>query len=100
MFDVLRVVLTLALISFRMVFLQARDRQAQLVQKLSCVMIRRTKQIISHQLPTKTDNIVFCEMSIMQMRAYKRVLSSPDVQLLVSPPPKACAKGALFEEDT
>lgn len=41
---------------------------------------------VAEQLPTKTDNIVFCELRPAQKRAYGRVIASPDVQLLKRAP--------------
>lgn len=46
-------------------------------------MLRRNKSIIADQLPRKIDQIVFCELSDYQLRAYQRLISSPDVQLLL-----------------
>ena len=39
-------------------------------------MLRRTKAIISDLLPKKDDNIVFCQLSELQLRAYKCVRPS------------------------
>ncbi|GMH36245.1 hypothetical protein BSKO_04113 [Bryopsis sp. KO-2023] len=73
---------------------QGRERQAQLVKALSKVLLRRTKVVIQDQMPKKQDNVVFCELSLQQGKAYKRLLSSPDVQLLVnSDNPCRCGSG-------
>ncbi|KAF9558521.1 hypothetical protein CPC08DRAFT_557075 [Agrocybe pediades] len=37
--------------------------------------LRRTKDIIKDQLPTKHDNVVFCPLTPMQIEAYKRILA-------------------------
>lgn len=51
---------------------QAEKYQGQLEELLSKYMLRRTKDgTIKDQLPTKTDNIVFCRLAPMQYRAYK-----------------------------
>ena len=50
---------------------QAEKRQGSLEQVLSKHMLRRTKGIIRDQLPSKTDNVVFCRLAPMQERAYK-----------------------------
>eukprot|EP00976_Prorocentrum_cordatum_P032535 661981-Prorocentrum_minimum.AAC.1 len=56
----------------------------QLQVLLGSVMLRRTKkQTLADKMPTKRDNIVFCQMSDFQIRAYRRLLNQPDVQLLV-----------------
>ena len=34
-------------------------------------LIQRKKTVIADQLPKKLDQIVFCELSTVQMRAYK-----------------------------
>jgi hypothetical protein len=46
-------------------------------------MRRRTKAIIADQLPRKRDNIVFCQLSELQLRAYRRMLQ---VRRLGAPP--------------
>ncbi|KAH7924359.1 hypothetical protein BV22DRAFT_517474 [Leucogyrophana mollusca] len=43
---------------------------------------RRTKDIIKHQLPTKTDEVVFCPLTTMQIGVYKRILGMAAVQNL------------------
>ena len=51
--------------------LQAEKYQGKLEELLSSYMLRRTKDgTIKDQLPTKTDNIVFCRLAPMQYRAY------------------------------
>ncbi|KAL3134837.1 hypothetical protein ABBQ32_007805 [Trebouxia sp. C0010 RCD-2024] len=63
---------------------RGRARQSQLNALVEKFLLRRTKDsTIKDQLPKKTDNIVFCEMSLLQHRAYERTLDSPDFQLLV-----------------
>ncbi len=51
---------------------QAERAQCKLEKLLAKHMLRRTKDsTIKDQLPTKTDNIVFCRLAPMQHRAYK-----------------------------
>lgn len=58
---------------------------------------RRTKDLIKDQLPTKTDNIVLCPLTTLQMTVYKRFLSCSDVQtmLTINEP---CTCGAKDDE--
>jgi len=55
------------------------------VKVLSRHLLRRTKQeTIGHLMRGKADNVVFCKMSDVQTRVYRRLLQSPDFQLLIS----------------
>ena len=45
--------------------------------------LSRTKQIIQKQLPEKTDQVVFCPLTPMQLEVYKRILSTEDVKSLI-----------------
>jgi hypothetical protein len=52
--------------------LQGQKRQRELEALLKQFMLRRTKDsTIKDQLPKKTDNIVFCQLAPLQMRAYR-----------------------------
>lgn len=42
--------------------------------------LRRMKSLIAHQLPKKTDKVVFCPMTSLQKEAYERFLESPLVE--------------------
>ncbi|PVH84515.1 DNA excision repair protein-like protein [Cadophora sp. DSE1049] len=42
--------------------------------------LRRMKSLIAHQLPKKTDKVVFCPMTSLQKEAYERFLDSPLVE--------------------
>lgn len=42
----------------------------------------KTQPGVVEQLPKKVDQIVFCELRPSQKRAYRRIVESPDVQLL------------------
>ncbi|KAH7882176.1 P-loop containing nucleoside triphosphate hydrolase protein, partial [Phlebopus sp. FC_14] len=44
---------------------------------------RRTKDIIKDQLPTKTDEVVFCPLTSVQTAVYKRILEVAAVQNLI-----------------
>ncbi|KAG7668690.1 hypothetical protein KSW81_005448 [Nannochloris sp. 'desiccata'] len=62
---------------------EGNSAQIELQELLRPLMLRRTKSIIAHQMPRKRDNIVFCQLAPLQMKAYKRALQLPDVQLLI-----------------
>jgi SNF2-related domain len=57
--------------------LQGADRLKELQDLLSRYLLRRTKALIKHQLPQKNDHIVFCQLSDMQLRAYRSPLATP-----------------------
>ncbi|KAI0668887.1 P-loop containing nucleoside triphosphate hydrolase protein [Trametes maxima] len=63
--------------------------QAALVAKLLTekllphLFLRRTKQIIQDQLPNKTDQVVFCPLTPMQIKIYRRILDLDAVANLV-----------------
>ncbi|KAG6156941.1 hypothetical protein E4U46_006096 [Claviceps purpurea] len=62
----------------------ARQTAQKLVQNLlPRYFLRRMKTLIAHQLPKKTDRVVFCPLSDMQRDAYKTFLASEQVQLLL-----------------
>lgn len=64
------------------------------VKVLSRHLLRRTKQeTIGHLMRGKADNVVFCKMSDVQIRVYRRLLQSPDFQLLISKD-KPCSCGS------
>ncbi|KAL0952740.1 hypothetical protein HGRIS_006971 [Hohenbuehelia grisea] len=58
----------------------ARTLKDKLLPKF---FLRRTKDIIKNQLPNKTDEVVFCPLSPIQIMAYKRLLNMEPVQNLV-----------------
>ena len=52
--------------------LQGKKRQKQLTKLLGEYLLRRRKdKVIREQLPRKTDNIVLCQLTELQVRAYK-----------------------------
>ena len=59
------------------------ERQKNLQKTLATLMLRRKKEKIAHQLPKKKEMVVFCNLSELQIRTYKRILASPDFQLIL-----------------
>ncbi|KAJ7145823.1 P-loop containing nucleoside triphosphate hydrolase protein [Mycena epipterygia] len=45
--------------------------------------LRRTKAIIAHQLPKKSDQVVFCPLTPIQIKVYKRLLATPEVEAML-----------------
>ncbi|KAH9310964.1 hypothetical protein KI387_025999 [Taxus chinensis] len=63
----------------------AGERKQHLLRVLQKYLLRRTKrETIGHLMRGKEDNVVFCAMSPLQRRVYKRLLGSPDFQSLIS----------------
>lgn len=61
----------------------ARQTAKKLVQNLlPRYFLRRMKTLIAHQLPKKTDKVVFCSLTDLQLEAYENFLSSANVSLL------------------
>ncbi|KAK1995753.1 SNF2 family domain-containing protein [Colletotrichum falcatum] len=57
--------------------------------------LRRMKTLIAHQLPRKSDRVVFCPLTDQQQEAYKNFISRPDVELLRTlSDPCECGSGA------
>lgn len=67
-------------------FIQVADERKQhLVAVLQKYLLRRTKEeTIGHLMLGKEDNVVFCAMSELQKRVYKRMLEQPDIQCLIN----------------
>ncbi|KAL6654718.1 hypothetical protein ACP70R_008183 [Stipagrostis hirtigluma subsp. patula] len=67
-------------------FVQVADeRKKHLVSVLRKFLLRRTKEeTIGHLMLGKEDNIVFCKMSDVQKRVYRRMLQQPDIQILIN----------------
>ncbi|KAI3939632.1 hypothetical protein MKX01_038587 [Papaver californicum] len=67
-------------------FVQVADERKQhLASVLRRYLLRRTKEeTIGHLMMGKEDNVVFCTMSDLQRRAYRRMLQLPDIQCLVN----------------
>jgi SNF2 family DNA or RNA helicase len=51
--------------------LQKDDRLKELTFETRKWLVHRKKKLIAHQLPKKIDQVVFCELSAVQLRAYK-----------------------------
>ncbi|XP_042519061.1 switch 2 [Macadamia integrifolia] len=63
----------------------ADERKQHLVDVLHKYLLRRTKEeTIGHLMRGKEDNVVFCAMSELQKRVYRRMLQSPDIQCLIN----------------
>ncbi|KAI1900065.1 hypothetical protein AGOR_G00046200 [Albula goreensis] len=54
-----------------------------LAKRISRWFLRRTKGLISAQLPKKDDRVVYCSMTEFQEAVYRTVLDSEDVTLLL-----------------
>ncbi|XP_071701581.1 switch 2-like [Rutidosis leptorrhynchoides] len=63
----------------------AQKRKQHLVSVLHKYLLRRTKEeTIGHLMMGKEDNVVFCAMSEVQKRVYRRMLELPDIQCLIN----------------
>ncbi|XP_058730401.1 switch 2-like [Vicia villosa] len=63
----------------------ANKRKQHLVVVLNKYMLRRTKEeTIGHLMMGKEDNAVFCAMSDLQKRVYRRMIQLPDIQCLIN----------------
>ncbi|KAK1279882.1 DNA repair and recombination protein RAD54 [Acorus gramineus] len=63
----------------------AEGRKKHLVVVLRKYLLRRTKEeTIGHLMLGKEDNVVFCAMSELQKRVYKRMLELPEIQCLIN----------------
>lgn len=62
---------------------RARRVANDLVQKvLPEFFLRRMKSLIAHQLPKKSDKVVFCPLTEYQSLTYKKYLDSEEVQII------------------
>lgn len=73
----------------------ARKTAKKLVNNLlPPFFLRRMKSLIAHQLPKKTDKVVFCPLTSVQRDAYERLLKGVEVQLILSSvQPCICGSG-------
>lgn len=62
---------------------EGRKAVQELAKKLSHWFLRRTKAIISDQLPKKDDRVVYCSLTDFQRTVYRAVLDTDDVNLLL-----------------
>ncbi|XP_073675019.1 DNA excision repair protein ERCC-6-like 2 [Garra rufa] len=62
---------------------EGRKAVQDLAKRLSRWFLRRTKALISGQLPKKDDRVVYCSLTDFQRTVYRAVLDSDDVRLLL-----------------
>ncbi len=61
----------------------ARERARELKHLLrKYVLTRKKKEVLRDALPSKVDNVVFCELAPLQLRVYRRLLDTPEFSLL------------------
>uniref|UniRef100_A0A8B9IQA4 ERCC excision repair 6 like 2 n=1 Tax=Anser cygnoides TaxID=8845 RepID=A0A8B9IQA4_ANSCY len=60
-----------------------RKAMAKLARKMSGWFLRRTKALISDQLPKKEDRMVYCSLTEFQKAIYQAVLETEDVSLVL-----------------
>ncbi|NXI64481.1 ER6L2 protein, partial [Anseranas semipalmata] len=71
-----------------------RNAMAKLARKMSGWFLRRTKVLISDQLPKKEDRIVYCSLTEFQKAIYQAVLETEDVSLVLrAGEPCSCNSG-------
>lgn len=62
----------------------AEQRRLHLGKVLQSHLLRREKhETIGHLMMGKEDNVIFCAMSPLQQKVYKRLLASPDFECLI-----------------
>ncbi|KAJ6526575.1 RAD26-like SNF2 family DNA-dependent ATPase [Mycena vulgaris] len=68
-------------------------------QLLPRYFLRRTKDIIAHQLPKKYDQVVFCPLTPIQIKVYKKILRMPEVKyMLLRDEPCECESGEIVKK--
>ncbi|TRY86501.1 hypothetical protein DNTS_010128 [Danionella cerebrum] len=73
---------------------EARKAVQDLAKKLSRWFLRRTKAIISDQLPKKDDRVVYCSLTDFQQSVYQAVLDTEDVNMILKSSGKCpCSSG-------
>ncbi|XP_032940979.1 DNA excision repair protein ERCC-6-like 2 isoform X1 [Catharus ustulatus] len=71
-----------------------RKAMVKLARKMSGWFLRRTKALISDQLPKKEDRMVFCSLTEFQKAVYQAVLETDDVSLVLrAGEPCSCNSG-------
>ena len=61
----------------------ARERARELKHLLrKYVLTRKKRDVLRDALPSKVDNVVFCELAPLQLRVYRRLLDTPEFSLL------------------
>ncbi|KAG8991647.1 hypothetical protein FRB94_000918 [Tulasnella sp. JGI-2019a] len=62
-----------------------RELARRFVERLlPAFFLRRTKDLIKDQLPTKIDKVVFCPLTKTQITVYQRFLDTEDAQLMIT----------------
>ncbi|KAF4109865.1 DNA excision repair protein ERCC-6-like 2 isoform X1 [Onychostoma macrolepis] len=73
---------------------EGRKAVQDLAKRLSHWFLRRTKALISDQLPKKDDRVVYCSLTDFQRKVYRAVLDTDDVTLLLQSSGKChCGSG-------
>ncbi|KAI7797376.1 putative DNA excision repair protein ERCC-6-like 2 [Triplophysa rosa] len=73
---------------------EGRKAVKDLAKMLSRWFLRRTKTLISDQLPKKDDRVVYCSLTDFQQTVYQAVLDTDDVTLLLQSSGKCpCGSG-------
>ncbi|XP_043914869.1 DNA excision repair protein ERCC-6-like 2 [Protopterus annectens] len=76
-----------------------RKVMKNLAKKMSVFFLRRTKALISGQLPKKEDRVVYCSMTEFQKLVYRAVLETEDVSLVLHGwKPCKCSSGKRRKE--
>ncbi|XP_014792158.1 PREDICTED: DNA excision repair protein ERCC-6-like 2 isoform X1 [Calidris pugnax] len=71
-----------------------RKAMVKLARKMSGWFLRRTKALISDQLPKKEDRMVYCSLTEFQKAMYQAVLETEDVNLVLrAGEPCSCNSG-------
>ncbi|KAM6229732.1 DNA excision repair protein ERCC-6-like 2 isoform 2-T2 [Porphyrio hochstetteri] len=71
-----------------------RKAMVKLATKMSGWFLRRTKALISDQLPKKDDRMVYCSLTDFQKAVYQAVLETEDVSLVLrAGEPCSCSSG-------
>uniref|UniRef100_A0A8C7ED96 ERCC excision repair 6 like 2 n=1 Tax=Nothoprocta perdicaria TaxID=30464 RepID=A0A8C7ED96_NOTPE len=71
-----------------------RKAMLKLAGKMSGWFLRRTKALISDQLPKKEDRMVYCSLTEFQKAVYQAVLETEDVRLVLrAGEPCSCSSG-------
>ncbi|NXO41450.1 ER6L2 protein, partial [Locustella ochotensis] len=71
-----------------------RKAMVKLARKMAGWFLRRTKALISDQLPKKEDRMVFCSLTEFQKAVYQAVLETDDVTLVLrAGEPCSCKSG-------
>ncbi|XP_067839300.1 DNA excision repair protein ERCC-6-like 2 isoform X2 [Heptranchias perlo] len=60
-----------------------RKSMRRLAKRMSFWFLRRTKALISDQLPKKDDRVVYCSLTEFQKTVYKAVLETEDITLVL-----------------